>query len=246
MSGLGKLLSDDLEIGILNVKCEHALQTFFAGNTTRKHELHVSDFTKNDKNFCAPTVVVRYLRGEEGQRQGTWVQYDGKWREEKWKRIFEAAGMLRFYQKELRLGELVGHPDFYVDFGRGLRIVELTGSDLQQDIKLLGMRLAVKKRQLAMYLGMDISVDRGFVLQENKATQERKWFPIERDDETMKHLMARVKLVNGFVSSLTSVPATSHKEAFLHFVSQNRCGRKVCAVCVHGEAWGAMHENSGN
>src|SRR3990170_2068069 len=145
MSKLAHLLDDDIETGTLRLKLSRALRSLAEDENSshgdmRQHALHVSDFTKSDKNFCARWLVVRYLKGDERKFRGpSWVQYDGKERERKWLKLFKRAGILVDYQAELHMGPLQGHPDFIINIFHDERIVELTGHDGRHPEHLLRM-----------------------------------------------------------------------------------------------------------
>lgn len=230
-----RLFAGDLDMGALELKLKRGLEMLHRGRPTRKHELHVSDFTKSDKSFCYRTLILRYLKGESEDRMTTWVQYDGKFREEKWKQLLEITGFLKpaGYQMELRVGNLVGHPDFILDYHRGPLVMDLTGYDPTLDPILRATRLGEKKRQVRMYLGMyeastGVKPYRGVVLYENKGTCAPKLLPVELDDKVAP-LMERAAKTEHYIAYL-------REHGTKVWSSLPPCEKKRCKACGKGKA----------
>jgi hypothetical protein len=234
MSALSKVLTEDIDIATFKVKLGQGVRGLTAEpERHRKRELHVSDFTQSEKQFCYRKLVLRYFKGEDRTRGVSMVQLDGKWREDKWRRIFESAGILKDYQEVLRVGMLVGHPDFLVDYGRGDTILELTGHDSKIDPILRQSRLAVKKRQCLTYLIMRVKMypgsrRRALVVVENKGNNEFQVYPVDYDEEKATLLMKRVVRVQKLVTAMGKATPERRTEIYRQIP---RCGTKNCKVC---------------
>jgi hypothetical protein len=228
---LKSLASSPLGAALLKVKITRAMRAIDErtrkahGQGDRKHELHVSDFTASDKSFCARSVVRRYLDGE-GERKPTFVQFDGKFREEKWKLLFQEAGILVDYQMEVRAGRLVGHPDFIIDLDGTRCIVELTGHDSQVSEKMRWARVAVKCRQSRLYQVLTKYRDSAYVIVENKGNNEFDVLEVKWDAEKAAELLGRVRLVNAAVDLIES-----GKPAPKVIAAMKPCQKKKCHVC---------------
>lgn len=257
MGKVAKLLAEDMDVAILKIKLQGALNKISRGevdfkslaekwsevgrsvvgagpSSTRKRELHVSDFTGSEKEFCYRRLVVRWLNGEAKERQGTWVNYDGKFREVKWWLLFEVAGILREYQPILILGALQGHPDFVIDYGKGPCIVELTGHDSKIDVAMRMMRLHVKRRQNTIYQLMwkkagKQPMHRGFVLIEDKGNNTFGIEPIDIDNEKAAILLERIILADKYCKALRD--AKTKEERISLYAAISRCSRKNCKTC---------------
>lgn len=232
-NSLARTLTDDIDVATFRVKIRRGLEAMTAQpNPGRKRELHVSDFTASEKQFCARKLVLRYFRGEDKARGASWVMLDGKWREEKWKRVFEACGIMRDYQAELRLGPLVGHPDFLVDYGRGDTILELTGHDSKIDAFLRSVRVAIKKRQALTYLIMRVHTVKGsrrraLVVVEDKGNNEFQVIPVDYNEEMAKMMIGRVVDVSRWIKRIDA--AGNDREAV--FKQIPKCEKKKCQWC---------------
>lgn len=234
MTKTAKLMAEDLDVAMQRVKLRKGLQTMHKGRSNRKHELHVSDFTQSEKQFCYRKLVIRWLRGDGREDGGmSWVEYDGKFREEKWRRLFEAAGMLREYQLALKVGPLSGHPDFVVDFGKGNSIVELTGHDSKIDPILRNAREAVKKRQclayVIMYRHMVGKLYRGFVYVEDKGNNDFRIIPVDYDEEKARLFMERVVRVTRATRALAKATTTEQRASVIRAIP--KCERPRCQTC---------------
>ena len=236
---LAKMLAEDIDVGLFRVKCKTGLTAMHKGRSHRKRELHVSDFTASEKQFCYRKLVLRYFKGDERPDGGaSWVEYDGKFREEKWKRLFEAAGILRGYQEELRIGLLSGHPDFTVDYGKGETVVELTGHDGKIDPILRNARLSVKKRQcmtyviMRWYLRKGKSRKRGLVVVEDKGNNEFQVYPVDWDEERAVAMMRRVVRITKLLRAMSAATPERRTEIFRRIP---KCVRLRCVVCGHGQ-----------
>ena len=225
---LKKLAADDIEVAAFRVKLDRAIQTLNPRRLqTRRRELHVSDFTETDDGFCARKVLVRWWKGDSREFT-TKVQHDGKFREEKWRVLFEAAGIVKAYQPEYRLGHLVGHPDFVLDWGFGDCIVDLTGSDPTMDAVFRSRHLGMKKRQVRLYVVM-ADARRGFVIYEDKAKVEYKMVPVERDGAAERELIGRVGAVSAEVDTLGDDP--DEMDLLRAVRRMPRCSRAACRWC---------------
>lgn len=236
MSKISKLMSEDIDVATIKVKVRRALEMLHRDDGDRKRELHVSDFTMSEKQFCYRKLIRRYFEGKkEGSAAVSFVQYDGKFREEKWKRLFETIGILKEYQLELRLGPLVGHPDFLADYGKGPCIFELTGYDSRLDPILRNARLAQKKRQCLTYVIMARhttlpNLYKGFVFAENKGNNDYDVYPIEYDAVKAKGLIERVVYTNKALKLLQRY-ADESRDPGPVWAKLPRCENKRCVVC---------------
>lgn len=241
MGAVTRLAREGVEAGTLRLLINRAIRSMHEGTSLRQGELHVSDFTMRDEQWCVRTLVRRYLRGEPRQREATPVQVDGKWREEKWLRVFERAGILRAYQVELRVGLLQGHPDFVLDWGFGPRIVELTGHNSQLDAKLLAQRVAVKRRQNLYYQTMAWWLDRtgrlpvpirrgGIVLVEDKGNNTFTIHAVPWDAAKARALMARVVEAARWLDRLRDLnsPMARHRV----WREMPTCQKTRCEACA--------------
>jgi hypothetical protein len=257
MSEVAKIMAEDIDVARLRLKLGGALEKITRGNVDvlalrskfddvigsivqagvashRKRELHVSDFTGSDVEFCHRRLVVRWLNGERKDRQPNWVHYDGKWREAKWWMLFEVAGILKEYQPALTMGELQGHPDFVIDFGKGPSLVELTGQDSKTGETLMAMRRHVKRRQNTMYQLMwnntrEVPLYKGFVVIEDKGTNEFKIETVEIEKDKGAALLERVSIANAYCKMLGD--AVSAGERIKLFAEIPLCIRERCKTC---------------
>lgn len=266
MGATAKLMADDIDVAWLKVKLQGALDRITRGDvnteallekwnevgrsivgvggqsSTRKRELHVSDFTGSEKEFCHRRLVVRWLNGDNKERRGTWVHYDGKFREAKWWLLFEVAGILLEYQPVLKLGALQGHPDFVIDWGKGPSIIELTGHDSKIDVAMRMMRLHVKRRQNTIYQLMwkksrqidkaKTSLHRGFVIAEDKGNNTFSIEPIDIDNEKAAVLLERIITASTHCKAMGG--AVTKEERIALYAAIPRCVRKTCKTCYPG------------
>jgi CRISPR/Cas system-associated exonuclease Cas4 (RecB family) len=221
---VARMLAGDLDAETLRLRLMRALREDRDARPSRKGELHVSMFTGSDRTFCARKVYFQYMRGDDRSGPPSLVHYDGKWRESKWKYLLEKAGLLTHYQHVLRVGPLVGTPDFIIRLMRKVSIVELTGADERVPEAVAWSRLAVKKRQLRFYMGMaraaGMPVEKGFVLVESKGSNKFRIYAVEHDQEKFERLMARVAAVWKAIRAGKAPP---------------RCGRDRCEACYPRE-----------
>lgn len=241
MGKLAKAMAEDIGAASLRLRLNRALRTLHEDHPSRKYELHVSDFTENEKVWCYRHLMMKYFYRKEEVRPATWVQYDGIWREQKWLKLLEAEGMLLDYQKELKLGPLSGHPDFIARLtpkGETLHILELTGHNKSINFKMLAMRTARKKRQCRMYMVMlahEVGRDKvgtGFVILEDKATNEFQLIPIPWDAKEMRPLFERVARARLLIRALGKLPEEKRRKAI---AKVEGCGRKRCPGCTPKE-----------
>lgn len=244
---LRRLLAQDIEGGVLRMELMRGLTDLAQGYSTRKHELHVSDFTHGEKAFCIRRLIHRYYEGDERAKDPTLVEFDGKWREEKWMKLLEVRGMLVGYQPELKYGELVGHPDFLIKVKgfKGLRILELTGHDSQVPIAMQKRREAIKVRQDLMYQKMavecgfeidGIDVRGGYVLIENKGSNSFRIITVklEQHEEKVADLFNRVNVVQNWIRKFNFTVTSSKQErlAWNRLMSKvPKCEKKKCDYC---------------
>lgn len=244
MSDVTRMLTEDLGAAVVRLKLNRGLEVAHrpapGEKPKRQRELHVSDFVKSEKSFCVRALVWRWVVGEvkvgaRGERHATptWVQWDGKFREEKWKVVMQAAGILREYQPEFKLGMLVGHPDFTIDAGEGDQVLDLTGYDKAVDPILRSTRLAAKKRQVLLYLAMaqakwQVPQKRGYVLSENKGDCTFDVIPVEMDPQKVVDLLARVKVVSTWCLALQRAEAVDRAGVFREVPG---CGKDRCRAC---------------
>lgn len=217
MGSVAKLLNKDMDSAMLELKFRRALDIATGERNLRKRELHVSDFTGSDREFCFKRLLLRYYKGEEAYRT-SYVQFDGKWREEKWMVLMKAGKFLREYQPALKVGRLSGHPDFIVDFGKGVCVIELTGYDSKIDPVLRNARLSVKKRQCLLYMVMWWKMKgerpyRGFVIAENKGNCEFKIVPVDWDAEKAATLVKRVTMTSKIIDALDARKGSAEARA---------------------------------
>lgn len=241
---LGKVLAQDIESAVVRMELMRGLTDLAKDHSTRKKELHVSDFTHGEKAFCIKRLLHRYYLGDERAKDPTLVEFDGKWREEKWKKLLEVRGMMVDYQTELRCGALVGHPDFLIVVKGfpGLRILELTGHDSKVPIAMQKMREAVKIRQDLMYQKMakesgfelkGLDVRGGFVLIENKGSNTFRIIKVslkERLDQA-EELFDRVRLVENWIKRFEDVGGVTGRKARLLMNKVPECQKKRCDYC---------------
>lgn len=228
------MMTKDMDAALLELKFRRALDIVAGEKNLRKRELHVSDFTGSEREFCYKRLLRRYYAGEEPYRT-SWVQFDGKWREEKWMRLMEAGKFLLEYQAELRIGRLSGHPDFIVDFGKGVCVIELTGYDSKIDPILRNARLSVKKRQCLLYMIMlwkcrGVKPYRGFVIPENKGNCEFRIVPVDWDMDLARLLVKRVTTTNRLIGLIDARKDDAAARARVWRIVP-RCGRKRCKAC---------------
>lgn len=227
--GVKKLLAEDIEVASFRVKVDRAIQGLNPRKEmTRRRELHVSDFTASDEEFCARRILVRWWRGDSREFT-TKVQHDGKFREQKWLGFFEQAGMLRDYQPTFRMGELVGHPDFVLDWGYGRCVVDLTGYDKTNDAVFRARHLAAKKRQVRLYNVM-ADARRGFVIYEDKASAEYKLVPVDRDERVERVMVERVAVVSFEVHTMGQDPL--ELDLLRAVRRMPKCQKKTCRWCA--------------
>lgn len=228
MASAKKLVADDPEIAAFRIRNDRAIQVLHPRrDNTRRRELHVSDFTKGDKEFCARQVLARWWRGDSSEFTSA-IQRDGKFREQKWHEQFDAAGIVFSYQPEFRLGLLVGHPDWVLDWGFGPRIIDLTGQDRRLDFIQLARHTAMKKRQVRLYLVMS-DLKRGFVILEDKASCDFRMITVEREQKEEEALVWRVATVTQAVQSLSDSP--SDMEIVKAMRVMPRCRKATCHWC---------------
>lgn len=224
-----KLVAEDPEVASFRIKNDRAIQTLQPRrDSTRRRELHVSDFTKSDTEFCARKVLVRWWRGDSREFTSA-IQRDGKFRENKWHEQFEAAKIVISYQPEFRLGLLVGHPDWVLDWGFGPRVIDLTGQDRRLDFIQLARHTKMKKRQVLLYLVMS-DIKRGFVVLEDKGSSEFNVVAVERSVKEEEALVWRVVTVTQAVESLPAEPTDIQVVRALRIMP--RCGLKSCHWCA--------------
>lgn len=229
---LGGLLADDIEVAKFRIVNDRAIQDLSGPRQgQRRRALHVSDFTASDEEFCARAVLARWWRGEQ-QEFTSLIQRDGKFREQKWHEQFTQAGIVVSYQPEFRLGLLVGHPDWVLDWGYGPRVIDLTGQDRRNDFIALARFLARKKRQVRLYNVMS-NMGRGFVIAEDKASCEYRVIPIDRSAKDEEPLVLRVGVVSQAVSGLARDPSDMDVVRAMRVMP--RCGRARCQWCNREE-----------
>jgi len=234
LGGLAKLMSEDIEAGTLRLRLQRALRELSAETHHRHRELHVSDFTGAEDHFCLRSLLHRYFRGEKREGGMTWIEYDGKWREEKWLKLFQQAGILKDYQLSLKLGPLSGHPDFIIDMGHGPCVVELTGFDSKVPPIQRGIRLAVKRRQclfyMVMYQKLVGPIHCGFVLAENKGSCDFKIEKIPHDGQKAVKLFDRPLTSMRWIEKIEQ--AKTSEERVRLYRQTPKCGRKGCPRCA--------------
>lgn len=237
---LRKVLSQDIESATLRMEFMRGLTDLAQGNPTRKQELHVSDFTQGEKSFCIRRLLNRYYLGDDRAKDPTLVEYDGKWREEKWKKLLEARNLLVEYQPEFFIGTLVGHPDFVIRMRGfpGLRILELTGYDSKVPIGMQKMREAIKVRQILMYLTMAksmavLDVRGGFVVIENKGNNSFRIVRVNLSElkDKADELFERVKVVQRWIARIDKAGGIKSKQARLMMRHIPECQKKKCDYC---------------
>lgn len=222
-----KLVADDPEVAAFRICNDQAIQALSPKLGQRRRELHVSDFTASDAEFCARKVLARWYRGKSNEFTSL-VQRDGKFREQKWHEQFVAAGIVVSYQPEYRLGLLVGHPDWVLDWGYGPRVVDLTGQDRRNDFIAIARHTAIKKRQVRLYCVMS-DLFPGYVLVEDKASSEYKMIAVARDQKEEEKLVLRVGEVSQVVRSLRADSTELDVVGAMRLM--RRCGRKNCRWC---------------
>lgn len=229
MGSAKRLVADDPEAASFRLKNDQAIQVLQPrSGSDRRRELHVSDFTAGDSEFCARKVLARWWRGQEDGFTSL-IQRDGKFREQKWHEQFEAAGIVVATQPEYKLGLLVGHPDWVLDWGYGPRIVDLTGQDRNNDFIALARHTAMKKRQVRLYNVMS-DLARGFVLIEDKGSCEYRLVPVERDHAEEQALITRVVAVSQPIQAFRGDPDEVAVVNAMRVMP--RCGRKGCGWCA--------------
>lgn len=230
MAGLKKsLLGDDPEVGAFRIKMDRSIQDLHPrrGDAARRRSLHVSDFTASDRDWCARKLLVRWWRGDSRDWTSV-IQRDGKFREQKWHEQFVRAGIMVEYQPEFRLGLLVGHPDWILDWGFGPRVIDLTGQDPTVDIIVRSKHTAAKKRQVRLYNIMG-DFKRGYVIVENKANSEFQFLPVERDEREEGAVTSRVAAVSQVVGDLGDEP--NELQVMDSMMRLSPCQREKCPWC---------------
>lgn len=228
---LKKALAGDPEAEAFRLAVDEGVQKLHP-QERRTLELHVSAFTKSDDEFCYRQVLYRWWHGSE-QEFTTLIQRDGKFRERKWHEVFEAAGILVAYQPEWKLGKLIGHPDWVLDWGYGPRVVDLTGQDPQVSPVLRSMHLAAKKRQVALYNVMaPFDPPRGYVLVEDKATCDFRMVPVPRDRNLERALVDRVVTVSKATARLFELKeGISDESLSAEMARLPSCKNASCRFC---------------
>ena len=226
---LKKIFADEPEVAAFRIKNDRAIQDLSGSRLgQRRRSLHVSDFVASDEEFCARQTVAKWWRGDQAEFT-TAIQRDGKFREQKWHEQFTQAGIVLSYQPEFRLGLLVGHPDWVLDWGFGPRIIDLTGQDRRLDFIALARHIARKKRQVRLYNVMSDMAGGGFIIAEDKASREYKVIAVPRDQKEEEKLTLRVGLVSQVVSQLGNNPSDIDVVRAVRLVPA--CQKATCRWC---------------
>lgn len=171
--------------------------------TQERAGLHASEFIVSDSKFCVRKQVLsllyRQLQGEQVKIGLKRIFEEGNAIHEKWQRLFIRAGYSeplqldvtktnKFYKINYTPDIICKIPEFY----DGNMVGELKSVNTFQFSKMIKHPSASKQLQWYMYL---TGIHKGFVLSEDKNTQEFKVESYDYDEELVKGYIKRAEEV---------------------------------------------------
>jgi CRISPR/Cas system-associated exonuclease Cas4 (RecB family) len=206
----------DIETLMLERKL-NALFRIPRDNAEERKGLHASAIIVSDSAFCIREQVLSlfYKRNEEENISDGLLRIfaEGNSIHEKWQSMFKRAGIARAIEDRgySKMFDLYMTPDAVVEINNKLYVVEIKSANTYSYKSMKDSHPAGTK-QLQLYMHF-LCIPRGFVLVEDKNTQEFKIFPVRYEPGQAAPYVKRLYEIN---------------EAKENFLKNNTLPKRIC------------------
>ena len=190
-------------VDIENLLLERKLNELFRiprDNAEERKGLHASAIIASDSAFCIREQILSlfYKRNEEENISDGLLRIfaEGNAVHEKWQNMFERAGIARGIEDRgySKLFDLYMTPDAIIELNNKLYVVEIKSANTFS-YKNMKTSHPSGTHQLQLYMHF-LCIPRGFVLVEDKNTQEFKIFPVRYEPGLATPYVKRLYEIN--------------------------------------------------
>lgn len=188
---------------IENVLLERKLNSLFRiprSNAEERKGLHASAIIASESAFCIREQILSlfYQRNKEENLPDSLLRIfaEGNAVHEKWQNMFERAGIARGIEDRgySKLFDLYMTPDAIIEVNGKLYVVEIKSANTYS-YKSMTNKHPSGTLQLQLYMHF-LCIPRGFVLVEDKNTQEFKVFPVKYEPGQATPFVKRLYEIN--------------------------------------------------